>query len=86
MTYKLDFLMLTFISTAEVPENDGGELLLSKEFLRSSMDSFSVPPRPGENSPRAFMPKHLNIVDPLKENNNLGRSVSKGFNPLLRFL
>ncbi|KAH7672503.1 Polynucleotide adenylyltransferase protein [Dioscorea alata] len=63
---------------AEVPENDGGELLLSKEFLRSSMDSFSVPPRPGENSPRAFMPKHLNIVDPLKENNNLGRSVSKG--------
>ncbi|KAJ0985443.1 hypothetical protein J5N97_003799 [Dioscorea zingiberensis] len=63
---------------SEAPENDGGELLLCKDFLRSSMDLFSIPPRGVENSPRVFMQKHLNIVDPLRENNNLGRSVSKG--------
>ncbi|XP_050383505.1 uncharacterized protein LOC126800227 [Argentina anserina] len=63
---------------AEMPDNGGADLLLSNEFLRSCVDRFSVPSRGYEAVPRTFQPKHLNIVDPLKENNNLGRSVSKG--------
>ncbi|XP_006843704.2 uncharacterized protein LOC18433557 [Amborella trichopoda] len=64
--------------TVETPENDGGELLLSKEFLKDCVDSYSVPSKVSEGTPRSFPLKHLNIIDPLKENNNLGRSVSKG--------
>lgn len=63
---------------AETPENGGGQLLLSNEFFRDCMEKFSVPSRGSETSSRIFPQKHLNIVDPLKENNNLGRSVSKG--------
>ncbi|OVA19659.1 hypothetical protein BVC80_8585g2 [Macleaya cordata] len=63
---------------AETPENGGGNLLLDKEFLRNCVDMFSVPSKGLETNLRAFPQKHLNIVDPLKENNNLGRSVSKG--------
>ncbi|XP_010252088.1 PREDICTED: uncharacterized protein LOC104593785 [Nelumbo nucifera] len=63
---------------AEVPENGRTDLLLSKEFLKNCMDVFSVPARGNETNSRAFPKKHLNIIDPLKENNNLGRSVSKG--------
>lgn len=66
------------LSAAEMPDNGGGDLLLSNEFLRSCVDRFSVPSRGYETNYRTFQPKHLNIVDPLKENNNLGRSVSKG--------
>lgn len=61
---------------AETLEIDGGNLLLTKEFLRSCVDNFSVVPK-GSDS-RIFIKKHLNIVDPLRESNNLGRSVSKG--------
>eukprot|EP00268_Persea_americana_P011133 TRINITY_DN1465_c1_g2_i2.p1 TRINITY_DN1465_c1_g2~~TRINITY_DN1465_c1_g2_i2.p1 ORF type:complete len:984 (-),score=174.72 TRINITY_DN1465_c1_g2_i2:957-3908(-) len=63
---------------AEIPENDGGDLLLSQDFLRNCVDLFSVPLKGYEIHMRSFPQKHLNIVDPLKENNNLGRSVSKG--------
>ncbi|XP_031372713.1 uncharacterized protein LOC116187855 isoform X2 [Punica granatum] len=52
------------------------QLLLGKDFLRSCKELFSVPD-PDDRTKR-FPVKHLNIVDPLKENNNLGRSVSKG--------
>ncbi|KAJ4704269.1 PAP/OAS1 substrate-binding domain superfamily [Melia azedarach] len=62
----------------ETPENGGGDLLLSSEFLKDCAEQFSVPSRGFETNSRTFPPKHLNIVDPLKENNNLGRSVSKG--------
>lgn len=62
----------------ETPENSGGDLLLSSEFLKDCVEQFSVPSRGFETNSRSFPPKHLNIVDPLKENNNLGRSVSKG--------
>ncbi|KAJ8506494.1 hypothetical protein OPV22_007380 [Ensete ventricosum] len=58
-------------------ETNGGDLLLSKEFIKECVDMFSVPPRFSESS-RIFLKKHLNIVDPLKQNNNLGRSISKG--------
>ncbi|EOA23489.1 hypothetical protein CARUB_v10016681mg [Capsella rubella] len=62
----------------EAPENGGEDLLLTSEFLKECMEMYSVPSRGFETNPRVFPSKHLNIVDPLKENNNLGRSVSKG--------
>ncbi|XP_077239142.1 uncharacterized protein LOC143880214 isoform X2 [Tasmannia lanceolata] len=63
---------------AETPETDGADLLLTKDFLRVCVDLFAVPSRGNVNNSRSFPQKHLNIIDPLKENNNLGRSVSKG--------
>ncbi|XP_065852456.1 uncharacterized protein [Euphorbia lathyris] len=62
----------------EAPENGGCAVLLSNDFLKDCAEMFSVPARGFEASSRTFPLKHLNIVDPLKENNNLGRSVSKG--------
>ena len=72
---------------AETPENDGVDLLLSTDFLKGCLEMFSVPARGYETNSRTFPPKHFNIVDPLKENNNLGRSVSKGriLFPLVRW-
>ncbi|KAK4342621.1 hypothetical protein RND71_038437 [Anisodus tanguticus] len=65
-------------SVVEMPENDGGDLLLSNDFVRYCLDMFSVPSKGGDLNSRTLMPKYLNIIDPLKENNNLGRSVSQG--------
>ncbi|CAO2839187.1 unnamed protein product [Amaranthus hypochondriacus] len=62
----------------ERPECNESDLLLTDEFMRECVNKFSVPSRGNETNYRTFMQKHLNIVDPLKENNNLGRSVSKG--------
>ncbi|KAI7753456.1 hypothetical protein M8C21_007451 [Ambrosia artemisiifolia] len=42
------------------------------------MDMFIVPSKGTETDLRTFNLKNLNIIDPLKENNNLGRSVHKG--------
>ncbi|KAL5720826.1 hypothetical protein ACHQM5_013457 [Ranunculus cassubicifolius] len=63
---------------AETPDNDGGELLLEREFLRDCVDMFTVPSRGPDSNSKSFPQKNFNVVDPLKENNNLGRSVSKG--------
>ncbi|KAJ8753802.1 hypothetical protein K2173_000056 [Erythroxylum novogranatense] len=57
---------------------NGDDLLLSNDFIKECVEMFSVPGRGFENFSRTFPLKHLNIVDPLRENNNLGRSVSKG--------
>lgn len=65
-------------SVVEMPENDGGDLLLSNDFIRYCLEMFSVPSKGGDLYSRTILQKHLNIIDPLKENNNLGRSVSKG--------
>ena len=62
----------------ERPESCDGDLLLSDDFMRECVSKFSVPSRGNETNYRTFLRKHLNIVDPLKENNNLGRSVNKG--------
>lgn len=75
---------LVGLFAAEMPENGGGDLLLTNDFLRYCVDTFSVPSKGVDTSSRTFAPKHLNIVDPLKENNNLGRSVSKGTNTLMK--
>ncbi|XP_065880992.1 uncharacterized protein [Euphorbia lathyris] len=63
---------------AEPFENGKGKLLLKDEFLRRCVDMFSLPSNNPELNSRPFPQKHLNIVDPLKANNNLGRSVNRG--------
>ena len=57
--------------------------MLSEEFLRNCLDMFSVPSKGLETTLRVFPQKYLNIIDPLKENNNLGRSVHRGMEYLL---
>lgn len=64
--------------SAKGQENGRDGLLLSEEFLQECLEKFSVPSRGMETNLRAFPQKHLNIVDALKENNNLGRSVNRG--------
>ncbi|GMI74063.1 hypothetical protein like AT3G61690 [Hibiscus trionum] len=61
--------------TAEPPRRDGGDLLLSKHFLDTCSSRYAVSQ---ENRGQPFVSKHLNVIDPLRLNNNLGRSVSKG--------
>ncbi|XP_052109183.1 uncharacterized protein LOC127741200, partial [Arachis duranensis] len=66
---------------AEAPRGDREVLLLSETFLRSSISCYSVP-RINENNnnvkEQPFFFKCINIVDPLRPNNNLGRSISRG--------
>ncbi|KAE9605732.1 putative polynucleotide adenylyltransferase [Lupinus albus] len=64
--------------TAESPRKDGGELLLSKIFLEACSSVYAVFPGGQENQGHPFVSKHFNVIDPLRVNNNLGRSVSKG--------
>lgn len=64
--------------TADPPRKDGGDLLLNKVFLRACSTVYSVFPGGQENNELPFIPKHFNVIDPLRANNNLGRSVSKG--------
>lgn len=64
--------------TAEPPRKDGGVLLLSKLFLDACSSTYAVFPGGQENQGQPFVSKHFNVIDPLRVNNNLGRSVSKG--------
>ncbi|CAI9781517.1 unnamed protein product [Fraxinus pennsylvanica] len=64
--------------TAEPPRKDSGELLLSKLFLDACSSVYAVFPGGHENNGQPFVSKHFNVIDPLRVNNNLGRSVSKG--------
>uniref|UniRef100_A0A2P2M8I4 Uncharacterized protein MANES_01G247200 n=1 Tax=Rhizophora mucronata TaxID=61149 RepID=A0A2P2M8I4_RHIMU len=64
--------------TAEPPRKDSGELLLSKLFLEACSAVYAVLPGGQENQGQPFLSKHFNVIDPLRINNNLGRSVSKG--------
>ncbi|XP_057475128.1 uncharacterized protein LOC130763261 isoform X2 [Actinidia eriantha] len=61
----------------ETPQNDGSGLLLDQEFLKNAIGMFSVSNWAQESTEQAFPKKYLNIIDPLKQNNNAGRSVSK---------
>lgn len=76
--FLVGFLILSFFCEVEVPENGRNTLLLTEEFIRNCVESFSVPSRGLDQNLRTFPQKHLNIIDPLKENNNLGRSVNRG--------
>ena len=71
--------------TVETPQNVGSGLLLGQEVLKNTIDVFPVSNWAKESSEQAFLKKYLNIIDPLKQNNNVGRSVSKGTLPYLPF-
>ncbi|KAJ0719605.1 putative polynucleotide adenylyltransferase [Helianthus annuus] len=61
-----------------VVENPTHHALFGGQFLRELINLYTVPCKiPAENRP-PFMRKVVNIVDPLKTNNNLGRSVNLG--------
>ncbi|KAK9279221.1 hypothetical protein L1049_012899 [Liquidambar formosana] len=63
--------------TAEPPRKDSGDLLLSK-FFDACSSVYAVFPGGQDNQGQPFVSKHFNVIDPLRINNNLGRSVSKG--------
>ncbi|XP_038995265.1 uncharacterized protein LOC120119516 [Hibiscus syriacus] len=71
----ISFLPAVF---AETPETDADELLLSRDVLSYCRETYFVPLQSLEIGVNVFPVKYMNIVDPLKVNNNLGRSVSKG--------
>ncbi|XP_073146368.1 uncharacterized protein [Henckelia pumila] len=62
----------------KMPDSLSNDLLLDEEFIENCMGMFSVPFKSLEANQKAFQPKHINIIDPLKEYNNLGRSVNRG--------
>lgn len=62
----------------EPPRKDDGNLLISKKFLDACSAAYSVFPVGQENQGQSFISKHFNVIDPLRVNNNLGRSVSRG--------
>ncbi|CAL0302171.1 unnamed protein product [Lupinus luteus] len=64
--------------TADPPRKDGGDLLLSKLFLDTCSSDYAVYPGGHENQGQPFVSKYFNVIDPLRVNNNLGRSVGKG--------
>ncbi|XP_074280523.1 uncharacterized protein LOC141605586 [Silene latifolia] len=57
--------------------HDCNKLLLTEEFLRSAREVL-LPPAGVVETKNLFPVKFLNILDPLRDDNNLGRSVSKG--------
>ncbi|KAL9313765.1 hypothetical protein ACSQ67_019217 [Phaseolus vulgaris] len=70
---------------AETPECDQGEFLLQKEFLRNYRNMCSFPARASEPTAHEFPVKFMNILDPLRNDNNLGRSVNIASLHRLRF-
>ncbi|KAK3004500.1 hypothetical protein RJ639_018763, partial [Escallonia herrerae] len=62
----------------ETPASYGCDVLIGKEFLKSYMEFFSSPTMAFETKDQPFAVKHLNIIDPLRNNSNLGRSVGEG--------
>lgn len=63
---------------AEPPQKHGGQLLLSHAFLYACSQAYAVLPAGQDNQGRIFSSKYMNVVDPLRTNNNLGRSISRG--------
>lgn len=61
----------------EKPDNGGNNLLLTSEFVGHFVNMFSVPSKGVDLKPHVFQMKHLNIMDPLKKTNNLGRCVNQ---------
>ncbi|KAF3327374.1 Poly(A) RNA polymerase cid14 [Carex littledalei] len=63
---------------AEAPEVPASDLLLQEDFVNGCLEQYQVKIPNKPNDVRGFFRKNLNIVDPLKPANNLGRSVSRG--------
>ncbi|KAK4770568.1 hypothetical protein SAY87_031100 [Trapa incisa] len=64
--------------TAEPPRKDNGDFLLYKRFLDTRTSAYTIFPNGQENQGQTFLSKHFNVIDPLRLNNNLGRSVNRG--------
>ncbi|XP_050385503.1 uncharacterized protein LOC126802025 isoform X2 [Argentina anserina] len=62
----------------ETTESEGKNLLLTKEFVKNCRVAFSERRKKSEARLQEFPIKYRNVVDPLKDNNNLGRSVNSG--------
>ncbi|GMH30521.1 hypothetical protein Nepgr_032364 [Nepenthes gracilis] len=57
--------------------DDSAELqMLSDDFFSCCKESFAVSVEMLQTRKNAFLVKHLNILDPLSDSNNLGRSIS----------
>ncbi|RYQ85710.1 hypothetical protein Ahy_B10g105299 isoform B [Arachis hypogaea] len=69
----------------ETPDCERDGFLLNKEFLRKYRDMCSISARTYETTTHEFPTKHMNILDPLRNDNNLGRSVSRGNLHRIRF-
>jgi NhaP-type Na+/H+ or K+/H+ antiporter len=81
LPYSYIITILKLITVAVEGTNvPGDDLLFDKEFLENSVDNAFVPPRNFDARCSKFRLKYLNIIDPLKECNNLGRSVNRGLN------
>lgn len=63
---------------AEAAETADKPLLINEEFLWSCKEAFAVSIRASECTKQPFLVKHINIQDPLRDYNNLGRSISLG--------
>ena len=70
-------LSLSIPFTAASPENRQ-ELLLDQKFVRDCVKLYPAPTKSVETNGLEFPIKQLNIVDPLKYSNNLGKSVTIG--------
>ena len=67
--------------SVKTTEDDRIDSLLSRDFLKKCEDNFRSAFKWSDDASHpggVFQRKHLNIVDPLKANNNLGRSVNQG--------
>jgi hypothetical protein len=70
------FLSEFKIAIAECPRKDRQAMLLTESFLIASKFCYGWSNQ--KNREKHFVSKHINIIDPLQENNNLGRSINKG--------
>lgn len=75
--WRFNLVLSLSIFPAASPEN-GHELLLDEKFLRNCVELYSAPTKAVDSNGLEFPIKHLNIVDPLKYSNNLGKSVTQG--------
>ncbi|CAA2979240.1 Hypothetical predicted protein [Olea europaea subsp. europaea] len=60
----------------EIPENEQKNRMLSEEFLKNWKENFQIHLGALRRNQKNF--RKCILIDPLKENNNLGRSVSAG--------
>lgn len=70
-----------FFWTEGSPHSSNGNFLLSEDFLKACREKYSALPE--INQSKTFSQKFMNLVDPLRPFNNLGRSVNSGNHNLL---
>ncbi|KAL8171443.1 hypothetical protein V2J09_023247 [Rumex salicifolius] len=59
------------------PPDNSDEMLLSAEFLKKCREAYSFATGINQTGGPSFHVKFLNVIDPLRNNNNIGRSVHK---------